>query len=86
MRRFKKGIYFFILKGKSPLLTSAIGNLCKVSSLPALTLPFNLIDLLIFVCMPSVSRLLMASPQNLANVTISAFSENVTDTLDWGLV
>ena len=46
MRRFKKGIYFFILKGKSPLLTSAIGNLCKVSSLPALTLPFNLIDLL----------------------------------------
>ncbi|XP_057371023.1 urea transporter 2-like [Daphnia carinata] len=37
----------------SALVTSGMANLCKGASLPPMTVPFNLIDLLLFICLPS---------------------------------
>ena len=35
------------------MITSGMANLCKGVSLPPMTVPFNLIDLLLFICLPS---------------------------------
>ncbi|KAI9564338.1 hypothetical protein GHT06_008076 [Daphnia sinensis] len=37
----------------SALVTSGMANLCKGATLPPMTVPFNLIDLLLFICLPS---------------------------------
>ena len=75
----------------STLVTSGLLNLCKGVSLPPMTVPFNLIDLLMFICLPSALSHL-AKPADefpilsdvFENATIADF--NVTQSVDWLLV
>ncbi len=75
-----------------------MANLCKGASLPPMTVPFNLIDLLLFICLPSALRHLAPLPTidnttalhlaaNAVNVSeVSVNNETTCVTLDWIMV
>ena len=79
----------------SALVTSGMTNLCKSASLPPMTVPFNLIGLLLFVCLPSGLKHL-APPVTIDNSTVlkfvaspsngSEFGNTVSLSLDWIMV
>ncbi|KAK4022681.1 hypothetical protein OUZ56_008134 [Daphnia magna] len=58
----------------SALVTSGMANLCKGASLPPMTVPFNLIDLLLFICLPSALTHLAptVSAQNATTFNLAA--------------
>lgn len=51
-----------------------MANLCKGASLPPMTVPFNLIDLLLFICLPSALTHLAptVSAQNATTFNLAA--------------
>lgn len=74
-----------------------MANLCKGASLPPMTVPFNLIDLLLFICLPSTLTHLAPTDvmQNATIILVAASSNdsivalNATNTelvVDWIMV
>lgn len=71
-----------------------MANLCKGASLPAMTVPFNLIDLLIFISLPSALNYLsdgrvQGSSMLAVNVTTPMNSSHALieiPTVDWLMV
>ncbi|EFX74392.1 hypothetical protein DAPPUDRAFT_226732 [Daphnia pulex] len=64
----------------STLVTSGMANLCKGVSLPPMTVPFNLIDLLMFICLPS-SLTHLATFATADNATTLELAASINDTL-----
>lgn len=71
-------------------MTSGLANLCKGVSIPPMTVPFNLIDLLIFICLPTAMKNL-ASTDPAMHLTFASNNSSVevlhnTSTVDWMMV
>jgi hypothetical protein len=91
----ENGVIIFYLRRVfcSTLVTSGMANLCKGVSLPPMTVPFNLIDLLMFICLPSSLTHLatFATADNAATPELAAsinetLPVNSTVSLDWIMV
>jgi len=58
-------------------MTAGLANLCKGVSIPPMTVPFNLIDLLIFICLPTAMKHFAPDIDN--SITINnTFASNFT--------
>jgi hypothetical protein len=91
----ENGVIIFYLRRVfcSTLVTSGMANLCKGVSLPPMTVPFNLIDLLMFICLPSSLTHLatFATADNATTLELAAsinetLPVNSTVSLDWIMV
>ena len=58
-------------------MTSGLANLCKGVSIPPMTVPFNLIDLLIFICLPTAMKNLVPDIDYSININ-NTFASNIT--------
>ena len=74
----------------SSLITSGLVNLCKGVSIPPMTLPFNIIDLLIFICLPPLLKTFAPSNDTIhlpsaSNISSIEAFHNATK-IDWAMV
>jgi hypothetical protein len=78
----ENGVIIFYLRRVfcSTLVTSGMANLCKGVSLPPMTVPFNLIDLLMFICLPS-SLTHLATFATADNATTLELAASINDSV-----
>ena len=68
-------------------MTSGLANLCQGVSLPPMTVPFNLIDLVLFICLPSALKHLASTDlNNTVSATIISNNTITFQATDWTMV